>query len=420
MENQQVNQRKIKVVIGILAVVLAAVLLHWLFTSLINTNQHNQTNQGPSHSTTSQVDDENSKPQRPDSDSEPSSNPDGKNETSQTKTDESTNSSPSDSTKTTGNGVSVVRNHNTYHYRQIASPGRPSIHNAANHQPANTPSTKPGGNKPTTPPNPSKPPKPTPEPAQAAVKIVGAAEVGSTLIAQIDDPDGLKDGGIRYYQWFADGAAIPGAGYFSYKLTPAEAGKKITVKTTHANNKNVMKNLISPATAAVGNAASNNNHGSVTIDGINRVGQIFTAHITDADGVPESGITYRWYEFYGKFLGTGKTLVQTRDHLGMQVIVQASYIDKKGHKESVTSKFSGSVINDLNGGTGAGIISPISTAPKITLHGPASVKEGEAAVYTATLDKTANTDVSADIRITHNTTILVVQTISTSAGTASE
>ena len=200
MENQQANHRKIKVVIGILAVVLAAVLLYWLFTSLISMNQHNQTNQGPSHSTTSQVDDENSKPQRPDSDSEPSSNPDGKNETSQTKTDESTNSSPSDSTKTAGNGVSVVGNHNAYHYRQIASPGRPSIHNTANYKPANTPSTKPSNNKPTTPPNPSKPPKPTPEPAQAAVKIIGATEVDSTLIAQIDDPDGLKDGGIRYYQ----------------------------------------------------------------------------------------------------------------------------------------------------------------------------------------------------------------------------
>ena len=87
MENQQANHRKIKVVIGILAVVLAAVLLYWLFTSLINMSQHNQTNQGPSHSTTSQADDENSKPQRPDSDSEPSSKPDGKNETSQAKTD---------------------------------------------------------------------------------------------------------------------------------------------------------------------------------------------------------------------------------------------------------------------------------------------------------------------------------------------
>ena len=87
MENQQANHRKIKVVIGILAVVLATVLLYWLFTSLISMNQHNQTNQGPSHDTTSQADDENSKRQRPNSDSEPSSNPDGKNETSQTKTD---------------------------------------------------------------------------------------------------------------------------------------------------------------------------------------------------------------------------------------------------------------------------------------------------------------------------------------------
>ena len=267
-------------------------------------------------------------------------------------------------------------------------------------KPKRKPITKPGDSKPTTPPS---TPKPTPEPAQAAVKIVGAAEVGSTLIAQIDDPDGLKDGGIRYYQWFADGAAIPSASYFSYKLTPAEAGKKITVKTTHTDGKDAMKDLSSPATAIVRSATSGNNPGSITIEGINRVGQAFTARITDADGMPESGITYRWYEFYGKFLGTGRTLAQTRDHLGVQVIVQASYTDKKGHKESVTSGFSGSVVDNSGGGTGEGIISPTATAPKITFHGPANVKEGETAVYTATLDKAASTDVSADIKITHNT-----------------
>mgnify|MGYP000915029929 FL=1 len=316
-----------------------------------------------------------------------------------------TEASSNSSTKTTVNNAAAIHRSSTasqYPEATLASK-KPPTSSSIFQKPKHRPITKPGSNKPATPSNPSKPPKPTPEPAQAAVKIVGATEVGSTLIAQIDDPDGLKDGGIRYYQWFADGAAIPGASYFSYKLTPAESGKKITVKTTHADGKNMMKNLISPATPSVNNAASNNNPGNITIDGINRVGQAFTAHITDADGVPESGITYRWYEFYGKFLGTGKTLAQTKDHLGMQVIVQASYIDKKGHKESVTSGFSGSVVDDLGGGTGAGIISPAATAPKIALHGPASVKEGETAVYTVTLDKAASTDVSADIRITHNT-----------------
>ena len=312
------------------------------------------------------------------------------------------NKSASSYTKSTINNAAAIHRSSTasqYPEATLASK-KPPTSDSIFQKPKRKPTTKPGGSKPTTPPS---TPKPTPEPTQAAVKIVGAAEVGSTLIAQIDDPDGLKDGGIRYYQWFANDTAIPGASYFSYKLTPEESGKKITVKTTHADGKNMMKNLISPATTAVSNAASNNIPGNITIEGINRVGQAFTARITDSDGVPESGITYRWYEFYGKFLGTGKTLVQTKDHLGMQVIVQASYIDKKGHKESVTSKFSGSVINDLNGGTGAGIISPISTAPKITLHGPVSVKEGETAVYTATLDKATNTDVSADIKITHNT-----------------
>ena len=400
MENKQTNHGKIKIVAGIFAIALVAALLYWLFTSLLNTNQHSQTKQEPSRTANYQMDDENTSPQQPSTNSK--SNLDN-NRTNQPNKD--TEASSNSSTKTTVDNTAAVRRSSTasQYPKAILASKKPPTSSSIFQKPKRKPITKPGGNKPTTPPNPSKPPKPTPEPTPAAVKIVGAAEVGSTLIAQIDDPDGLKDGGIRYYQWFADGAAIPRASYFSYKLTPSEVGKKITVKTTHANNKNVMKDLISSATIAVGNAASNNNHGSVTIDGINRVGQVFTARITDADGVPESGITYRWYEFYGKFLGTGKTLAQTRDHLGMQVIVQASYIDKKGHKETVTSKFSGSVINDLSGGTGAGIINPISTAPKITLHGPASVKEGETAVYTATLDKATNTDVSADIKITHNT-----------------
>ena len=396
MEHKQTNHGKIKIVAGIFAIALVAVLLYWLFTSLLNTNQHSQTKQEPSRTANYQMDDKNTSPQQPSTNSK--SNLDN-NRTNQPNKD--TESSSNSSTKTTVNNAAAIHRSSTasQYPKAILASKKPPTSDSIFQKPKRKPTTKPGGNKPTTPPNPSKPPKPT----QAAVKIVGAAEVGSTLIAQIDDPDGLKDGGIRYYQWFANDTAIPGASYFSYKLTPAEVGKKITVKTTHANNKNVMKDLISSATAAVGNAASNNNHGSVTIDGINRVGQVFTARITDADGVPESNITYRWYEFYGKFLGTGKTLAQTKDHLGMQVIVQASYTDKKGHKESVTSGFSGSVVDNSGGGTGAGIISPAATAPKITLHGPANVKEGETAVYTATLDKAASTDVSADIRITHNT-----------------
>lgn len=402
MENKQTNHGKIKIIAGIFTATLVAALLYWLFTSLLNVNQHGQRKKEPDHVAASQIDDENTSPQRPNTNSKSSSDD---NKTDQSQHNDDIENSSNGSAETTSNNTAVMyRNSAASRHRQATlASKKPSTHNSIFQKPKHRPITKPGGNKPTTPPNPSKPPKPTPEPAQAAVKIVGAAEVGSTLIAQIDDPDGLKDGGIRHYQWFADGAAISGASYFSYKLTPSEVGKKITVKTTHADGKNMMKNLISPATPSVNNAASNNIPGNITIEGINRVGQAFTARITDADGVPESGITYRWYEFYGKFLGTGKTLVQTKDHLGMQVIVQASYIDKKGHKESVTSGFSGSVVDDLGGGTGAGIISPAATAPKITLHGPASVKEGETAVYTATLDKAAGTDVSADIRITHNT-----------------
>jgi len=404
MEYKQTNHKKIKIIAVVFTVMLAAALLSWLYVSLLGGRQNNQAKQGIDHPNVAfQEDKDNTStsPQQPNARSQSSSDDD---KTNQPQSSSNTGSSHDNSTEAAGSSSSLAVYHSStpYRYRQAKSPGKKPPSSSSIFQKPGKPGTrhKPGGNKPVTPP---KPPKPTPEPAPAAVKIVGAAEVGSTLIAQIDDPDGLKDGGIRYYQWFADGAAIPGASYFSYKLTPAEAGKKITVKTTHTDGKDAMKDLSSPATAIVRSATSGNNPGSITIDGINRVGQVFTARITDADGVPESGVTYQWYEFYGKFLGTGKTLIQNREHLGMQVIVQASYTDKKGHRESITSGFSGSVVDDLGGGTGAGIISPAATAPKITLHGPTNVKEGETAVYTATLDKAASTDVSADIKITHNT-----------------
>ena len=313
MENKQTNHGKIKIVAGIFTAALVAALLYWLFTSLLNTNQHSQTKQEPSRTANYQMDDENTSPQQPSTNSKSSSDD---NKTDQSQHNDDIESSSNSSAETTSNNTAVMyRNSAASRHRQATlASKKPSTHNSIFQKPKHRPITKPGSNKPTTPPNPSKPPKPTPEPAQAAVKIVGATEVGSTLIAQIDDPDGLKDGGIRYYQWFANDTAIPGASYFSYKLTPSEVGKKIIVKTTHANNKNVMKDLISPATAIVSSAASNNNPGSINVDGINRVGQVFTARITDADGVPESGITYRWYEFYGKFLGTGKTLAQREHH----------------------------------------------------------------------------------------------------------
>lgn len=237
----------------------------------------------------------------------------------------------------------------------------------------------------------------------ATVTISGAAEVGKTLIAKLVDPKGVPvSDKTRRYQWLANGTEIKGASYFSYKLTSAEVGKRITVRITFVRNNLTAESIISPATKPVAWSNSPGNKiGSIYIKGINRVGHTFVAEITDPDGVPNNGITYEWYEFYGKFLGTGKTFTQKKEHIGMQVLVQAKYTDKKAHQENITSSFSGSVVSDTSGGTGSGITKPAAGTPRITLSGPTSIREGQTAVYTATLDKVASKDVSADIKINY-------------------
>ena len=73
MENKQTNHGKIKIVAGIFTAALVAALLYWLFTSLLNVKQHGQRKKEPDHVAASQIDDENTSPQRPNTNSKSSS-----------------------------------------------------------------------------------------------------------------------------------------------------------------------------------------------------------------------------------------------------------------------------------------------------------------------------------------------------------
>ena len=106
MENKQTNHGKIKIVAGIFAIALVAALLYWLFTSLLNTNQHSQTKQDPSRTANYQMDDENTSPQQPSTNSK--SNLDN-NRTNQPNKD--TEASSNSSTKTTVDNTATVRPH---------------------------------------------------------------------------------------------------------------------------------------------------------------------------------------------------------------------------------------------------------------------------------------------------------------------
>jgi len=85
------------------------------------------------------------------------------------------------------------------------------------------------------------------------------------------------------------------------------------------------------------NPQPGNQPGQVIISGEAQVGKTLTATVSDADGVPDSGITYRWLAG-GQEIGTGKTYTVTAADKGKTITVEAHYTDKAGHQEDVTSR----------------------------------------------------------------------------------
>ncbi|WP_298645103.1 spherulation-specific family 4 protein, partial [uncultured Cardiobacterium sp.] len=239
---------------------------------------------------------------------------------------------------------------------------------------------------------------------EGTVTISGEAKVGSTLTATVTDADEFAADKVQY-QWLRDGVAISGQTGNTYQLTRDDAGHKITVRAVYKDNAGHDETPLSlPTDTVADNGATVNHEGTIRVEGTNRVGYTFTAVIDDADGVPKDGVTYEWYEFYGKHLGSGKTITLTEEQVGMQLQVKASYTDNAGHHEDITSRFSGTVLPDHGGGTGAGINPPAADAPHVTLSGADTVKEGDTIIYTVSLDKPVDKDVSVDIKIRHGST----------------
>ena len=168
------------------------------------------------------------------------------------------------------------------------------------------------------------------------VTITGEAKVGETLSAAntLADEDGL---GPVTYRWYANGQEI-GTGA-RYTLTAADKGKVITVKAEYTDGKGTAESVESSPTKAVEDVTPpqpGNQPGQVIISGEAQVGKTLTATVSDADGVPDSGITYRWLAG-GQEIGTGKTYTVTAADKGKTITVEAHYTDKAGHQEDVTS-----------------------------------------------------------------------------------
>ena len=190
-------------------------------------------------------------------------------------------------------------------------------------------------------------PQPQPEPQPSSnpqanhagkIAISGEMKVGQTLAAQVSDGDGAPDN--VQYQWLRDGEPISGETGATYRLSSDDAGHKISVHAEYTDAKGTAEKPTSTALDVenITQTPVANHEGTVSITGGDKVGSTLTANISDADGVPDTGVTYQWLRD-GQAIdqANGKTYILTPDDADHQISVQAAYKDKAGHDEDQTS-----------------------------------------------------------------------------------
>ncbi|WP_314261274.1 Ig-like domain-containing protein [Cardiobacterium hominis] len=179
---------------------------------------------------------------------------------------------------------------------------------------------------------------------EGKVELVGATKIGQTLLAKVEDADGVQPQNIKY-QWFADGDAISGATGASYTIQPGDKGKTLTVHVEYKDDLGHDEAFSSAPTAQIGDAQANVppvsplNHtptGKVTITGEAKVGETLTASndIKDDDGL--GTITYRWFAG-GQEVGQGERYTVQPGDKGKTITVKAEYSDGRQNAESVSS-----------------------------------------------------------------------------------
>ena len=220
---------------------------------------------------------------------------------------------------------------------------------------------------------------------EGKVELVGATKVGQTLIANVEDADGVQPENIKY-QWFANGDAITGANGRSYTIQPIDRGKTLTVHVEYKDGAGHDEAFSSQPSAPVDAALTpttptptpppstpnNPPSGNVTISGTAKVGEKLTASndLQDADGM--GNVKYRWFA-NGEEIGQGDSYTLKAADKGKTITVKAEYTDGKNHAESVESAKTAAVADS---GT-----TPPPSAPNnppsgnVTISGTAKVGE---------------------------------------------
>lgn len=158
-------------------------------------------------------------------------------------------------------------------------------------------------------------------------KISGTAKVGETLKVTTGTWDPAK--AELSYQWYANSTAIKDATSASYKLTDAEAGRKITVTVTGSLDGYVSLTKTSAA-VTVGKLVFTTTH-TPKISGTAKVGKKLTVIRGSWEPTPAT-YRYQWYRGSSKIAGaTGKTYTLKSADKGKSIKVKVT-VSKQGYQ----------------------------------------------------------------------------------------
>ena len=184
-------------------------------------------------------------------------------------------------------------------------------------------------------------------PATGAPTIIGTAQVGETLTADVSgitDADGLTN--VSYtYQWIANDAStdtdIENATAATYTLVTADVGKTIKVRVGFTDDADNEEMLTSAATVAVAAKPNTAPTGLPTISGTPQVGETLTvskSDIADEDGLSNASYSYQWIAGGSDISGAnGSSYTLTSSEQGQTIQVRVSFTDDADNAESLTS-----------------------------------------------------------------------------------
>ena len=161
------------------------------------------------------------------------------------------------------------------------------------------------------------------------------------------------------------------------------------MRATYRDNAQHDETPTSSETDSVADNVQPNQPGQVAISGSHKVNEPLTATVNDADGVPDNGVQYQWFN-----AGTGKDIAGATGNsytpgvadAGQKFGVRVSYQDNKGHEENLT------VSDDA--------VVQSAGKPTVGLIGPNAVNEGGQGNYTLKLDKPTHEDVTVTLEAT--------------------